>query len=129
MSKIIRFIFILGIIIMSANVSASAQRYKRMCYNPNEKHTIWTPKFSVRPHRASASVSYDAASTTLTVKFPSKLQSGTVEVYRDGAKVAGITTNGGTTFSCCLREYGTGNYTVIVSNGKTLVDSKNYTVR
>lgn len=129
MSKIIRFIFILGIIIMSANVSASAQRYKRMCNIPDERRTGVLPKFSVRPHRASAAVSYDAASTTLTVKFPSKSQSGTVEVYRDGAKVAGITTNGGTTFSCRLREYGAGNYNVIVSNGNTVVDSKNYTVR
>lgn len=129
MSKFIRFIFILGIIIMSANVSASAQRYKRMCCNPNEKHTIWTPKFSVRPHSASASVSYDAASTTLTVKFPSNSQGGTVEVYRDGAKVAGISTKGGTTFSCRLHEYGAGNYNVIVSNGNTVVDSKNFTVR
>ena len=129
MSKIIRFIFILGIIIMSANVSASAQRYKRLCNKPDERRIGALPKFSVRPQRASAAVSYDAASTTLTVKFPSKSQSGTVEVYRNGAKVAGITTNGGTTFSCRLREYGTGNYTVIVSNGKTVVDSKNFTVR
>lgn len=129
MSKIIRFIFILGIIIMSANVSASAQRYKRMCCNPNERHVGLKPRFSARPHRASASVSYDAASTTLTVKFPSNSQGGTVEVYRDGAKVAGITTNGGTTFSCRLREYGAGNYNVIVSNGNTVVDSKNYTIR
>ena len=129
MSKIIRFIFILGIIIMSANVSASAQRYKRMCCNPNERHVGLKPRFSVRPHSASASVSYDAASTTLTVKFPSNSQGGTVEVYRDGAKVAGISTNGGTTFSCRLHEYGAGNYNVIVSNGNTVVDSKMFTVR
>ncbi len=129
MSKFIRFIFIFGIIIMSANVSASAQRYKRMCCNPNEKHTIWTPKFSVRPHKMSAIVSYDEASTALTVKFCQISQSNTVEVYRDGAKVAGITTNGGTTFSCRLREYGEGNYAVIVSNGKTVVETKNFTVR
>jgi len=130
MSKIIRFIFILGIIIMSANVSASAQRYKRMCCNPNERHIGLKPRFSVRPHRpTSAIVSYDAASTTLTVKFPSNSQGGTVEVYRDGAKVAGITTNGGTTFSCRLHEYGAGNYNVIVSNGNTVVDSKNYIIK
>jgi hypothetical protein len=52
-----------------------------------------------------------------------------VEVYRDGAKVAGITANAGTTFSCVLREYGEGNYTVIVSSGNTVVDSRNFTVR
>ncbi|MBR4326772.1 MAG: hypothetical protein IKP73_14735, partial [Bacteroidales bacterium] len=54
---------------------------------------------------------------------------GTVEVYHDGEKVAGITANSGTTFGCVLREYGTGNYNVIVSNGNTVIDSKNFTVR
>ena len=127
MSKIIRFIFILGIIIMSANVSASAQRYKRMCYNPNEKHTIWTPKFSVRPHRASAVISYDAASMVLTVKFPSN--GGTLIVTHNGTQVASMTAGSGTTFRSELRQYGTGNYTVIVSNGKTVVEIKNYVVR
>lgn len=100
MSKIIKYIFVLGILIMSANVSASAQ-----------------------------TVSYDTASTTLTIKFQSNSQGGTVDVYRDGAKVAGITANDGTTFSCVLREYGDGNYNVIVSNGNTVVESKSFTVR
>ena len=74
-------------------------------------------------------ISYDAASTILTVKFPFNSQGGTVGVYRNGAKVAGITANGGTTFSCKLREYGTGNYNIIVSSGHTVIDSKNYTVK
>ncbi|MBO4771631.1 MAG: hypothetical protein J5595_03720 [Bacteroidales bacterium] len=74
-------------------------------------------------------ISYDAASTILTVKFPSNSQGGTVEVFRNGTKVAGVTANSGTTFSCRLCEYGTGNYNVIVSNGNTVIDSKNFTVR
>ena len=74
-------------------------------------------------------VFYGAATTTLTVKFPSNSQGGTVEVFRNGTKVAGITANSGTTFRCTLREYGTGNYNVIVSNGSTVIDSKNYTVK
>ena len=65
----------------------------------------------------------------LTVSFSSSSQGSTVEVYRDGAKVACVTTNGGTTFSCTLRDYGTGNYHVIVSSGNTVIDSKNYTVK
>ena len=80
-------------------------------------------------HNAMRRVSYDASSTVLTVQFTSNLHGGTVDVYRDGAKVAGITANSGTTFSCVLREYGEGNYSVIVSNGNTVIDSKNFTVR
>ncbi len=127
MSKIIRFIFILGIIIMSANVSASAQRYKRLCNIPDERRIGVLPKFSVRPQRASAVISYDAASMVLTVKFPPK--GGTVTVTHNGTQVASMTAGSGTTFRSELRQYGTGNYTVIVSNGKTVVETKNYTVR
>ena len=88
-----------------------------------------------RPHQShkkngtTATVTFDAASTVLTVKFPSNSQGGTVEVYRNGAKVAGVTANGGTTFSCKLRDYGTGNYNVVVYSGNTVIDSKNYTVK
>ena len=63
------------------------------------------------------------------MKYPSNSQGGTVDVYHNGAKVAGITANGGTTFSCTLRDYGTGDYNVIVSNGNTVIDNKNYTVK
>lgn len=129
MSKIIRFIFILGIIIMSANVSASAQKHKRMSNNPDERRIGVLPKFSARPHKTSAIVSYDEASTMLTVQFSPNSHGGTIDVYRDGEKVAGITANSGTTFSCVLREYGTGNYNVIVSNENTVVESKNFAVR
>ena len=99
-----------------------------------EGHNGWKnlpiPHKSVKPHTpVSANVSYDEASTILTVKFSSHSRGGMVEVYRDGAKVAGITANAGTTFSCVLREYGEGDYTVIVSNGNTVVDSRNFTVR
>lgn len=88
------------------------------------------PHRSHKPHRGSAAnVTYEAASTVLTVKFLSNSQGGTIEVFHDGAKVAGVTTNGGTTFSCVLRDYGTGSYNVIVSNGNTVIDSKNYTVK
>jgi len=115
---------------MSANVSASAQRYRRMSNNPDERHIGLKPRFSTRPSvQETAAVSYDAKSTVLTVKFPYNNNGGTVEVYHNGAKVAGVTANGGTTFSCKLRDYGTGNYNVIVSNGNTVIDSKYFTVK
>ncbi|MBR4272540.1 MAG: hypothetical protein IKQ30_06850 [Bacteroidales bacterium] len=63
------------------------------------------------------------------MKFPSNSQSSTAEVFREGMKVTGVTANGGTTFSCKLRDYGTGNYNVIVSSGNTVIDSRNYTVK
>lgn len=130
MCKVIRFIFILGIIIMSASVNTSAQRYKCMSNNPDEKRTIWKPRYSARPGmQTSVAVSYDATSTVLTVKFSSQSKGGVVDVYLNGAKVAGVTANSGTTFSCRLREYGTGNYNVIVSSGNTVIDNKNFTVR
>ena len=100
--------------------------------NGDKDDTDW----HCRPHKGGkhrhpyqTETAYDEASTMLTVKFPSNANGGTVEVYHDGAKVAGITANSGTTFSCILREYGTGNYNVIVSTGNTVVDSKNYTVQ
>lgn len=129
MNKIFKYFFALGIIIMSANVSASAQSPQGKCSIPDEIHIGVKPRFSVRPHSLSANVRYDAVSTMLTVSFPSNSQGGTVEVYRNGAKVTGATSNGGTTFSCILREYGEGNFTVIVYNGNTVIDNKNFTVR
>lgn len=111
----------------------SAQTRRGMMSTPpgqGDWTTLPRPHRSHKPHRGSAAnVTYEATSTVLTVKFLSNSQGGTIEVFHDGAKVAGVTTNGGTTFSCTLREYGTGNYNVIVSNGNTVIDSKNYTVK
>ena len=109
---------------------ASAQRYCANTKGNGFGHSFPKPHGCVIPHKPTAAiVSYNAVSTILTVKFQSNSQGGTVEVFRDGTKVAGITANAGTTFSCVLREYGVGNYNVIVSNGNTVIDSKNFTVR
>lgn len=125
-------ILLVAVMLMFASGIASAQRY---CAENRQKengyeHRVPFPHRSIRPHVPTpCNVSFDAVSTVLTVKFTSNLHGGTVEVYRDGAKVAGITTNGGTTFSCRLHEYGAGNYAVIVSNGNTVVESKSFTVK
>jgi len=125
-------ILLIAIAIMAtgAMTDTSAQVFKRT--KDGNKH--WTdlpkPHKSINPTRQRPpAVSYDAASTVLMVKFPSNNNGSTVEVFRNGAKVAGITANAGTTFSCVLREYGVGNYNVIVSNGNTVIDAKKYTVR
>ena len=56
-------------------------------------------------------------------------EGGTVEVFCNGAKVTGITAGGGTTFSCILKDYGEGDYDIIVSSGNTVVYSRNIIVR
>jgi hypothetical protein len=106
---------------------ASAQKDCTNTNNGVNVHSVPRAHRSIRPHKPT--VSYDEASTTLTVRFQSNSHGGTVEVYHDEEKVAGITANSGTTFSCILREYGEGNYNVIVSNGNTVVESKSFTVK
>ena len=127
-----RIVFIAAFIAATgAMTDTSAQvTIMRSIRNNGDKTGMPPPRQCARTYKCVVSlVSYNASSTLLTVKFPSNSQGGTVEVFRDGTKVAGITTKGGTTFSCRLREYGAGNYAVIVSNGKTVVDSKNYIVK
>ena len=125
MKKIITLSFAL----LATFYSAEAQRQFKKCTSDKIYPPIHRPHFSKRPDSRAITVSFDASSTVLTVKFPSNSNRGTVEVYHDGAKVAGITANGGTTFSCTLREYGVGSYNVIVSNGNTVIDAKKYTVK
>jgi hypothetical protein len=91
---------------------------------------IGRPHGCVRPGRQiPVRVSFDDSSTLLTVNFPSNTEGGTVEVFCNGSKVAGITAGGGTTFSCILKDYGAGDYDIIVSSGNTVVYSRNITVR
>lgn len=127
-----RIVFIAAFIAATgAMTDTSAQvTIMRSIRNNGDKTGMPPPRQCARTYKCVVSlVSYNASSTLLTVKFPSNSQGGTVEVFRDGTKVAGIIANAGTTFSCVLREYGTGNYNVIVSNGNTVLDSKNFTVK
>lgn len=125
MKKIITLSFAL----LATFYSAEAQRQFKKCTSDKIYPPIHRPHFSKRPDSRAITVSFDASSTVLTVKFPSNSQSSTAEVFREGMKVTGVTANGGTTFSCKLRDYGTGNYNVIVSSGNTVIDSRNYTVK
>jgi len=114
-------------------VDANAQTKIRKSSKPADEypypHDIPKPHFSVRPIKAPTQVSYDGSTTVFTVNFPQNSNGGTVEVLRNGAKVAGITAGGGTTFSCRLKDYGVGDYNIIVSRDNTVVYSKNITVR
>ena len=113
------------IAVSGAMTKASAQTSKKFKGQENDgdknQHTSSKRQMSVN-------VSYEDSSTLLTVNFPFNTEGGTVEVFCDGSKVAGITTGGGTTFSCTLQDYGLGNYNIIVSNKKTVVYTKNVVI-
>lgn len=79
-----------------------------------------------RPHRCPrpttiVQVSYNSASTTLNVSFPTNAQGGKIEIYRNGAKVVNAAAPAGASLSYVLRKYGIGSYAIIVSSGKTVV--------
>ena len=120
------------IAVFGTTTEASAQICKRCKCSGDREHTIFLPPphRSVRPNRQMpVSVSYDESSTILTVYFSQYSDDSTVEVFHNGAKVTGITAGGGTTFSCILKDYGLGDYDIIVSRGNTVVYSRNIIVR
>ena len=87
-----------------------------------------------RPHRCPKSIKpvtaeYNSTSTVLNVSFLGNSQGGKVEIYRNGVKVVNITAPAGASLSYVLRNYGKGDYTVIVSQGNTVVYSGNYNVK
>lgn len=115
------------LIVAGTTINASAQIYNLLCRKIGYKEMPAPQKNWHHHSKIGAFVSYDAASTVLTVKFPPK--GGTLTVTHNGTQVASMTAGSGTTFRSELRQYGTGNYTVIVSNGKTVMETKNYVVK
>ncbi|MBR3568112.1 MAG: hypothetical protein IKN94_07555 [Salinivirgaceae bacterium] len=98
---------------------------------------IWNPTLPVSkttqtrkaPFLPQVTSTYNATTTTLTVRFPATSQGGKVEIYRNGAKVVSASAAAGATLNYVLRNYGKGNYTVVVSNGKTVVYSGSCNVK
>ncbi|MBO7476678.1 MAG: hypothetical protein J6U04_01945 [Salinivirgaceae bacterium] len=87
-----------------------------------------------RPHKcpkpnSKPQVSYNSASTVLSVSFPGNSQGGKVEIYRNGTKVVSTAAPAGASLSFVLRNYGNGDYTVIVSQGNMVVFSNNVEVK
>lgn len=74
-------------------------------------------------------LSYNSVSTVLNVLLPANSRDGKVEIYRNGARVVSANAPASATLSYVLRNYGTGNYTVIVSQGNTVVYSNNVVVK
>ena len=80
------------------------------------------------PHRGKQTssvpqVSYNPTSTELNVSFPGNWQGGKVEIYRNGTRVVGVKAQAGATLCYMLRNYGRGDYTIIVSSGNTVIYS------
>lgn len=113
------------IAVSGAMTKASAQTGKKFKGQEDggDKNQHTSPR-----RQMHVNVSYEDSSTLLTVDFPFNTEGGTVEVFCDGSKVAGITTGGGTMFSCTLQDYGLGNYNIIVSDKKTVVYTKNVVI-
>ena len=102
----------------------------------NKAVAIWHPKFPQINSQKGKGLcdtrviaSYNAPTTTLTVKFPSNSQGGKVEIYRSGVKVVNTSAPADASLSFVLRNYGKGDYTVIVSSGNTVVYSNYVTVK
>ena len=117
-----------AVLLMLATVQATAQKRCKTQSQSGDKGK-WYPDPVRSVAHKSVHVSYDASTTVLTVNFADKSTGGTVEVFCNGAKVTGITAGGGTTFSCILKDYGEGDYDIIVSSGNTVVYSRNVIVR
>ena len=86
------------------------------------------------PHRGKQTssvpqVSYNPTSTELNVSFPTNGQGGRVEIYRNGTLVVDTKAPEGAKLSYVLSNYGKGDYTVIVSQGNTVVYSNCVTVK
>lgn len=52
-----------------------------------------------------------------------------MEIYRNGTLVVSVNASAGATLCYTLRNYGTGNYTVVVSSGNTVVYSNSVEVK
>ena len=83
-----------------------------------------SPKVNLIPK-----VSYNSTSTVLNVSFPGNGQGGKVEIYRNGAKVVNTSAPAGASLSFVLRNYGKGDYTIIVIQGNMVIFSENMRVK
>ena len=120
------FVFITASIIACSQLSAqNVVSKKKEKSNPVVIYP--TPK-GIAKKLPKSTAAYNAASTALTVKFPST-NDGKVEIYRNGTKVVSTVAPAGATLNYVLRNYGKGNYTIIVSQGNTVVYSNNVTVK
>ena len=87
-----------------------------------------------KPHKcpkptSTPKVSYNSTSTVLNVSFSGNSQGGKVEIYRSGVKVVNTSAPAGASLSFVLRNYGKGDYTIIVIQGNMVIFSENMRVK
>ena len=123
-------VFLMAAIFAVSGVTAntSAQTMGDVIVNSNGDIEHPRPHKSPKPN-TKPQVSYNSTSTVLNVTFSASSQGGKVEIYRNGVKVVNITAPAGASLSYVLRNYGKGDYTVIVSQGNTVVYSNCVTVK
>ncbi|MBR6082331.1 MAG: hypothetical protein IKP62_05330 [Salinivirgaceae bacterium] len=120
MNKTFRFLMVAAVSLTSVG-SVTAEN------NLEEPPKI--PTIRKSPKRVNpASATYNSGSTELTVNFPAT-NGGKVEIYRNGTLVVSANASAGATLNYILRNYGTGNYTVVVSCGNTVVYSNSVEVK
>ena len=118
---------VMALIIFS---SATETAISQTCGKQPETVRIELPQ----PHRCqqikkTPQVSYNFASTVLNVSFPGNGQGGKVEIYRNGVKVVNTSAPAGASLSYVLRNYGAGDYTIVVSQGNTVVYSRTMKIK
>lgn len=84
---------------------------------------VYVKRLNTKP-----TVIYNASTTTLTVKMPA-ITSGKVEIYRNSVKVVDATVAAGANLSFVLRNYGKGNYTIIVRQKNSVVYNRSMKVK
>ena len=113
---------------MVAEVSAQTTESGTSGGSNNDDNTFHMPHKCPKPNQTSQ-VSYNTASTVLNVSFPTNGQGGKVEIYRNGIKVVNTTAPAGTSLCYMLRNYGKGEFKIAVSQGNSVVYSKQVTVK
>ena len=126
----INFKLIIGGVLLLTSLTTNAQQ-KTIATTQGTTTTenpIRRPYKCPKPN-SKPQVSYNCASTALSVSFHGNRQGGKVEIYRNGAKVVNTSAPAGASLSFVLRNYGNGDYTVIVSQGNTVFYSNCVTVK
>ncbi len=120
MKKIFLMAAILAV--SGAMVDASAKTVENVIIDCDGNSWLHKPPRSPKANKMPIA-SYNPSSTVLNVSFPFNGQGGKVEIYRNGTKVVSTNASAGAMLCYMLRNYGKGNYTVIVSSGNTVVYS------
>lgn len=126
MKKIFLMAAILAV--SGAMVDASAKTVENVIIDCDGNSWLHKPPRSPKANKMPIA-SYNPSSTVLNVSFPFNGQGGKVEIYRNGTLVVDVKAPAGAKLSYVLSNYGSGNYIVVVSSGKTVIYYGSYIVK